>query len=230
MTKEPRAKQPFLPKLYLSMKDYSRAKLTADLIAGVTVGIVALPLAMAFAIASGVTPQAGIYTAIAAGFVVSALGGSRCQIAGPTGAFVLIVAGIASVHGVAGLIVCTGMAGVMLLIMGVTGLGSAIRYIPRPVTIGFTNGIAVLIASTQIKDFLGLDIRNAPQRIRGPPRVPLPPHRHHPLAGDARRMHRAGHYSFVAPHQQTSPGHDRRSRGDHGGLPFFGHGHRNHRQ
>jgi sulfate permease, SulP family len=165
MSKDPRPKQPFLPKLFLSMKDYSRAKLTSDLIAGVTVGIVALPLAMAFAIASGVKPEAGIYTAIVAGFVVSALGGSRCQIAGPTGAFVVIVAGIVHVHGVAGLILCTGMAGVMLLIMGLTGLGSAIRYIPRPVTIGFTNGIAVLIASTQIKDFLGLDIRNVPSEF-----------------------------------------------------------------
>jgi sulfate permease, SulP family len=165
MSKEPRAKQPFVPKLFLSLKDYSRAKLSADLIAGVTVGIVALPLAMAFAIASGVKPEAGIYTAIVAGLVVSALGGSRCQIAGPTGAFVVIVAGIVREHGVSGLIVCTGMAGVMLFIMGVTGLGSAIRYIPRPVTIGFTNGIAVLIASTQIKDFFGLDIKNVPSEF-----------------------------------------------------------------
>jgi SulP family sulfate permease len=144
---------------------YSRGKLTADLIAGVTVGIVALPLAMAFAIASGVSPQAGIYTAIVAGFVVSALGGSRCQIGGPTGAFVVIVAGIVAKFGVAGLTVCTGMAGVMLLTMGLTGLGSAIRYIPRPVTIGFTNGIAVLIASTQIKDFLGLKIDKVPSEF-----------------------------------------------------------------
>src|SRR5471032_1756103 len=118
----------FRPKLIDELKDYSRQKLSADLIAGVTVGIVALPLAMAFAIASGVKPEAGIYTAIVAGFVVSALGGSRCQIAGPTGAFVVIVAGIVNKDtGMAGLLMCTLMAGVMLLIMGLTGLGSAIR-------------------------------------------------------------------------------------------------------
>jgi SulP family sulfate permease len=162
MSAKTRAPQPFVPKLILSLKDYSRTKLFADLIAGVTVGIVALPLAMAFAIASGVEPQAGIYTAIIAGFIVAALGGSRCQISGPTGAFVVIVAGIVHTHGIGGMLICTGMAGIMLLIMGVTGLGSAIRYIPRPVTIGFTNGIAVLIASTQIRDFLGLDIRTLP--------------------------------------------------------------------
>ena len=160
MSKHPSSR--FMPKLFLSLRDYSWPKLGADLIAGVTVGIVALPLAMAFAIASKVPPQAGIYTAIVAGFVVSALGGSRCQIAGPTGAFVVIVAGIYDKYEMSGLIMCTGMAGVMLLIMGLTGLGSAIRYIPRPVTIGFTNGIAVLIASTQIKDFLGLTIDKVP--------------------------------------------------------------------
>ena len=136
---------------------YTRQDLVADLIAGVTVGLVALPLAMAFGIASGVTPQAGIYTAVVAGFIVSALGGSRLQIGGPTGAFVVIVAGIIAAHGVSGLLMVTLMAGVILLLMGVTGLGTAVKYIPRPVTIGFTNGIAVLIASTQIKDFLGLE-------------------------------------------------------------------------
>jgi SulP family sulfate permease len=162
MTHKPPAPAPYLPKLVLSLRDYSTAKLLADLIAGVTVGVVALPLAMAFAIASGVNPQAGIYTAIVAGFVVSALGGSRCQISGPTGAFVVIVAGIYAAHGMSGLIMCTGMAGVMLVVMGVTGLGGAIRYIPRPVTIGFTNGISVLIASTQIRDFLGLDMASLP--------------------------------------------------------------------
>jgi SulP family sulfate permease len=145
-----------VPKLWETLPDYTRQKFVADLIAGVTVGLVALPLAMAFAISSGVPPVAGIYTAIIAGIVVSALGGSRCQIAGPTGAFVVIVAGIVANFGVSGLMMCTLMAGAMLIVMGITGLGTAVRFIPRSVTIGFTNGIAVLIASTQIKEFFGL--------------------------------------------------------------------------
>jgi SulP family sulfate permease len=144
------------PKLVEALRGYTRQTFFADVIAGVTVGLVALPLAMAFAISSGVNPEAGIYTALIAGFVVSALGGSRCQIAGPTGAFVVIVAGIVAKFGVSGLLMCTMMAGVMLVVMAITKLGGAVRYIPRPVIIGFTNGIAVLIASTQIKDFLGL--------------------------------------------------------------------------
>lgn len=156
----------WIPKslLYLR-KGYTRQDLTSDLIAGVTVGLVALPLAMAFGIASGVTPQAGIYTAVVAGFLISALGGSRLQIGGPTGAFVVIVAGIVATHGVSGLLIVTIMAGVILLLMAVTGLGSAVKYIPRPVTIGFTNGIAVLIASTQIKDFLGLETGAVPSEF-----------------------------------------------------------------
>jgi sulfate permease, SulP family len=154
-----------VPKLRESLADYTRPQLLADLIAGVTVGLVALPLAMAFAISSGVKPEAGIYTAIVAGFIVSALGGSRCQIAGPTGAFVVIVAGIVTKFGVPGLWMCTMMAGVMLVLMGITGLGSAVRYIPRSVTIGFTNGIAVLIASTQIKDFFGLTVDPVPSEF-----------------------------------------------------------------
>ena len=149
---------------------YKRKDLISDLIAGVTVGLVALPLAMAFGIASGVTPQAGIYTAVVAGFLISALGGSRLQIGGPTGAFVVIVAGIIAAHGISGLLMVTLMAGVILMLMAVTGLGTAVKYIPRPVTIGFTNGIAVLIASTQIKDFLGLETGTVPsefvQRMR----------------------------------------------------------------
>jgi SulP family sulfate permease len=153
------------PKLWESLPGYTRARLTADVIAGVTVGLVALPLAMAFAISSGVAPEAGIYTAIVGGFLVSAFGGSRCQIAGPTGAFVVIVAGIVAKFGVAGLLICTMMAGVMLVLMGLTGLGSAVRFIPRSVTIGFTNGIAVLIASTQIKDFFGLALDTVPSEF-----------------------------------------------------------------
>ncbi|HVZ85267.1 MAG TPA: SulP family inorganic anion transporter, partial [Terracidiphilus sp.] len=133
-----------------------------DLLAGVTVGLVALPLAMAFGIASGVTPQAGLYTAVVAGFLISALGGSRTQIGGPTGAFVVIVAGIVTRFGLSGLAMVTLMAGVILLLMGITGLGTAVRFIPRPVVIGFTNGIAVLIASTQIKDFFGLRVGAVP--------------------------------------------------------------------
>ncbi len=146
----------WLPKSVLSLKDYSRQDFAADLIAGITVGLVALPLAMAFGISSGVTPQAGIYTAVVAGFLISALGGSRMQIGGPTGAFVVVIAAIIAKHGLSGLLIVTMMSGVILLFLGLTGLGNAVKFIPRPVVIGFTNGIAVLIASTQIKDFLGI--------------------------------------------------------------------------
>jgi sulfate permease, SulP family len=149
----------WLPRSILTFAGgYSSREFISDLIAGVTVGLVALPLAMAFAIASGLTPQAGIYCAIITGFLISALGGSRFQIGGPTGAFVVVVAGIIAEYGVDGLFMCTMMAGVMLVIMGLTGTGSAVKYIPRPVIIGFTNGIALVIASTQLKDFLGLTI------------------------------------------------------------------------
>src|SRR5213076_2124207 len=113
----------------------------ADVVAGITVGLVALPLAMAFAISSGMPPQAGLYCAVVAGFLISALGGSRTQIGGPTGAFVVVVYGIVARHGIDGLYVCTLMAGVFLVLLGLTGLGTAVRYFPRPVVIGFTNGI-----------------------------------------------------------------------------------------
>ena len=153
----------WIPKSVLCLRaNYSRRDLFSDLIAGLTVGLVALPLAMAFGIASGVTPQAGIYTAVVAGFLISALGGSRLQIGGPTGAFVVIVAGIITAHGISGLLMVTMMAGVILIAMALTGLGNAVKYIPRPVTIGFTNGIAVLIVSTQIKDFFGLTTEPLP--------------------------------------------------------------------
>src|SRR5580698_5763570 len=152
----------WLPKSVLLLRDYDRHKFLSDLIAGVTVGLVALPLAMAFAIASGVSPQAGIYCAVVTGFLISALGGSKTQIGGPTGAFVVVIAGIVALHGVDGLFMCTMMAGVVLIILGVTGMGTAVKFIPRPIVIGFTNGIAVLIASTQIKDFFGLTISNVP--------------------------------------------------------------------
>src|ERR1700723_3002999 len=152
----------WLPKSVLCLRDYSLQKCSHDLVAGVTVGLVALPLAMAFSIASGLTPQAGIYCAIVTGFLVSALGGSKTQIGGPTGAFVVVIAGIVAAHGVDGLFMCTVMAGILLVIMGVTGLGTGVKFIPRPVVIGFTNGIAVLIASTQIKDFFGLSLERVP--------------------------------------------------------------------
>src|SRR5689334_1808713 len=147
----------WLPRSVLSLSSgYTTRTLVSDLIAGVTVGLVALPLAMAFAIASGLTPQAGIYCAIITGFLISALGGSRFQIGGPTGAFVVVVAGIVGTYGVDGLFMCTMMAGVLLVVLGATGMGTAVKFIRRPVVVGFTNGIGVLIASTQIKDFLGL--------------------------------------------------------------------------
>ena len=152
----------WLPASILCLRDYSFNKFLHDFIAGVTVGLVALPLAMAFAIASGLTPQAGIYCAVVTGFLISALGGSKTQIGGPTGAFVVVVAGIVAVHGVDGLFMCTMMAGVLLIILGVTGMGTAVKFIPRPIVIGFTNGIAVLIASTQIKDLFGLTISKVP--------------------------------------------------------------------
>ncbi len=151
-----------VPKLVEALRAYRGVWLTGDLIAGVTVGLVALPLAMAFAIASGLPPQNGIYTAVVAGFAISALGGSRTQIGGPTGAFIVVVAGIVATYGVDGLFMCTLMAGAILILLGVTGLGTAVKYIPRPVVIGFTNGIAILIASTQITDFFGLQIAEVP--------------------------------------------------------------------
>ena len=151
-----------LPKSVEAFRAYRAAWLPGDLIAGVTVGLVALPLAMAFAIASGLPPQNGIYTAVVAGFVISAFGGSRTQIGGPTGAFIVVVAGIVATYGIDGLFMCTLMAGVILMLLGLTGLGAAVKYIPRPVVIGFTNGIAILIASTQLRDFFGLTTGEMP--------------------------------------------------------------------
>ncbi len=152
----------FHPKLFDTLRGYSRPLLLADLSAGVTVGIVALPLAIAFAIASGVKPEAGLFTAIIAGFIISAIGGSRVQIGGPTGAFIVIVYGILMQYGLANLLICTIMAGFMLLAMGLFKLGSLIRFIPRPLVLGFTNGIAVLIALSEVKDFLGLKTEALP--------------------------------------------------------------------
>lgn len=142
-----------VPKLVTTLKTYDRRQLRDDLLAGAAVGIVALPLAIAFAIASGVAPERGLWTAIIAGFLISALGGSRVQIGGPTGAFVVIVLGIVQTHGIDGLLVATTMAGVMLVVMGVAGLGTMIKFVPRPLVAGFTSGIAVVILWTQIRDF-----------------------------------------------------------------------------
>src|SRR5580658_3302803 len=162
---------PNLPKSILAFRSYTRQMFVHDLLAGITVGLVALPLAMAFGIASGVRPQAGLYTAVVAGFLISALGGSRTQVGGPTGAFVVIVAGIVARFGMSGLAMVTAMAGILLLLMGLTGLGAAVRFIPRMVVIGFTNGIAILIASTQIRDFLGLRTGAVPSEFL--PRIRL---------------------------------------------------------
>jgi SulP family sulfate permease len=152
----------WLPKSVLCLRHYTLEKFSHDLVAGITVGLVALPLSMAFSIASGLTPQAGIYCAVVTGFLISLLGGSSTQIGGPTGAFVVVIAGIVALHGIDGLFMCTVMAGLLLVILGITGMGTAVKFIPRPVVVGFTNGIAVLIASTQIKDFFGLQVSKVP--------------------------------------------------------------------
>ena len=153
------------PKLFTTLKDYSRKQFTSDLTAGVIVGIVALPLAIAFAIASGVTPEKGLITAVIAGFLISFLGGSRVQIGGPTGAFIIIVYGIVQQYGTNGLILATLMAGIILVIMGFARFGSIIKFIPHPVIVGFTSGIALIIFLSQIKDFFGLNIDTVPSEF-----------------------------------------------------------------
>jgi SulP family sulfate permease len=151
------------PKLFTVLREgYSKSQFLSDLTAGIIVGIVALPLAIAFAIASGVKPEQGLYTAVIAGFIVSVLGGSRVQIAGPTGAFIVIVYGIVQKYGYDGLVVATILAGIFLIIMGLARLGSLLKFIPYPLTVGFTSGIALIIFSSQIKDFMGLPIENLP--------------------------------------------------------------------
>ena len=151
-----------VPKLVTTLRTYDRQQLWADTMAGLIVGVVALPLAIAFAIASGVSPERGLFTAIVAGFLISALGGSRVQIGGPTGAFVVIVYAIVQQHGVSGLAAATIMAGIILVGFGLVGLGGAIKFIPHPVTIGFTSGIALIIFSSQVKDFFGLSLATVP--------------------------------------------------------------------
>ncbi|MBF0253970.1 MAG: STAS domain-containing protein [Candidatus Omnitrophica bacterium] len=152
----------FRPKLFTSLKDYSFRQFRSDATAGLIVGVVALPLAIAFAIASGVSPDRGLVTAVVAGFLISALGGSRVQIGGPTGAFVVIVYSIVQTHGVDGLIVATLMGGCILMIFGMMGFGGVLKFIPYPVTVGFTSAIAIIIATTQVKDFLGLPVGSVP--------------------------------------------------------------------
>jgi len=154
------------PKLWDTLKHYSKRQFAKDLISGIIVAIIALPLSIALALASGVTPEKGIYTAIIAGFLISFLGGSKVQIAGPTAAFASIVAGIVAESGMDGLVVATVMAGILLILMGVFRLGSLIRYIPYTITTGFTAGIAVTILIGQIKDFFGLTIKTAEPSLR----------------------------------------------------------------
>jgi len=154
--------QYFRPRLIDAMRGYDKARLATDITSGITVGVIALPLAIAFAIASGAKPEAGIFTAIIAGFIISALGGSRVQIGGPTGAFIVIVYGIIEHYGFANLLICTIMAGVMLVAMGLTRMGSLIKFFPRPLILGFTSGIAVLIIFSQVKDFFGLKTASLP--------------------------------------------------------------------
>jgi SulP family sulfate permease len=153
---------PFRPRLLNDLKGYNSEKLAKDMGAGATVGIVALPLAMAFAIASGLKPEAGLWTAIIAGFIISALGGTSVQIGGPAGAFIVIVYGIVERYGVANLLIATASAGVLLFLLGLFRLGTLVRYVPVSVVIGFTNGIAVLIGLSQVRDLLGLDIAKMP--------------------------------------------------------------------
>lgn len=152
----------FKPKLIDTLKNYTKAQFYKDIVAGVIVGIVALPLAIAFAIASGVSPEKGIFTAIIGGFIISALGGSRVQIGGPTGAFIVIVYGIVQQFGVDGLVIATFIAGILLILMGIARLGNTIKYIPYPLIIGFTTGIAVIIFSSEVKDFLGIKMGSVP--------------------------------------------------------------------
>src|SRR5580692_3323355 len=158
----------FEPKLITVFKEGYRLKTFGqDLWAGIIVGIVALPLSIAFAIASGVKPEQGLITAVIAGFLISAFSGSRVQIGGPTGAFIVIIYGIVQKYGYDGLAVATVMAGIMLIILGIAKMGDVIKFIPFPVTIGFTSGIAVIIFTSQIPDFLGLHLTHVPERFLG---------------------------------------------------------------
>ena len=152
----------FQPKLFYTLKSYTKQKLLQDSVAGFIVGVVAIPLAIAFGIASGVGPAEGLITAIIAGFIISAFGGSKVQIGGPTGAFIVIIYGVIQQHGLTGLLIATIMAGIMLILMGVFKLGSIIKFVPYPVVVGFTAGIALTIFSTQMNDLFGMNIQGVP--------------------------------------------------------------------
>jgi SulP family sulfate permease len=152
----------FHPKFIDAMKNYSREKFSADVMAGIIVGIVAIPLAIAFGIASGVGPAEGLMTAVVAGLLISILGGSKVQIGGPTGAFIVIIYGVIQQYGIAGLAIATVMAGIILVVMGLCRLGTVIKFMPYPIIIGFTGGIAITIFSTQINDLFGLGIESVP--------------------------------------------------------------------
>ena len=152
----------FRPKILDTLRNYDKKNLTSDVMAGIIVGIVALPLAIAFGIASGVTPEKGIITAIVAGLIISVFGGSKVQIGGPTGAFIIIIYGIIQQYGIEGLAIATFMAGAFLVLFGLLHLGTIIKYIPYPIVVGFTSGIAVTIFTTQIKDLFGLQLASVP--------------------------------------------------------------------
>lgn len=211
----------FKPKLYTALKNYSKELFMADLMAGIIVGIVALPLAIAFGIASGVSPEKGIITAIIAGFIISLLGGSKVQIGGPTGAFIVIIYGIIQQYGEAGLIVATLMAGVILILLGVFKLGAVIKFIPYPIIVGFTSGIAVTIFTTQIADIFGLSFggEKVPGDFIGEMAGLLPPFRHCQLVEYScqhRQYLHHCHYSEILK-EDTRFAH-RHYRGDHCGL------------
>lgn len=156
----------FKPKLFSLLKaGYTKSQFYQDVLSGIVVGIVALPLAIAFAVASGVSPEKGLITAVVAGFIISFLGGSRVQIGGPTGAFIIIVYGIVQQYGMEGLIISTILAGLLLIVFGLFKMGSLLKFFPHPMIVGFTSGIALVIFSTQIKDALGLTLSNTPSEF-----------------------------------------------------------------
>ena len=192
----------FKPRLFSTLKNYSKETFMSDLMAGIIVGIVALPLAIAFGIASGVSPEKGIITAIIAGFIISLLGGSKVQIGGPTGAFIVIIYGIIQQYGEAGLIVATLMAGILLILLGVFKLGAIIKFIPYPIIVGFTSGIAVTIFTTQIADIFGLNFggEKVPGRLYRKMDDLFPAFRHSQLVERCRKYsqhHHYCHYSAV---------------------------------
>ncbi|EPZ56531.1 sulfate transporter family protein [[Clostridium] sordellii ATCC 9714] len=158
-----------LPKLFkmINNNELTKEQVGKDIVSGIIVAIIALPLSIALAISSGVSPEKGLITAIFAGFVISFLGGSKVQIGGPTGAFVVIVYGVVKTYGVTGLITATTMAGIILVIMGLLRFGSLIKYVPQTITVGFTSGIAVTLLTTQLKDFFGLEIKDVPAEFIG---------------------------------------------------------------